>query len=275
VNRDRDAPSIGGGRRAGRDWRRSVVASTVALLSGCATVQPKGGFTEVRGLIAERLDQDVQWDQGTPEDARVRETVGKLLQNELAVDAAVQIALLNNPTLQATYEDLGVAQADLVEAGLLKNPVFSGFVRLPHSGPPSQANLEFDVSQEFINILFLPARKRIAATNFEAKKLRVTNAVLELGARVRAAYYGLEAAQNVTEVLSTNAEAAAASAELARRMHEAGNLSDLDLAREIEAGHFRDAGAFLRAAVRHFLITREDLGYTRDQIDAMIAQSVA
>ena len=45
--------------------------------------------------------------------------------------------------------------------------------------------------------------------------------------------------------------------------------------REIEAGRFRDAGAFLRAAVRHFLITREDLGYTRDQIDAMIAQSVA
>jgi cobalt-zinc-cadmium efflux system outer membrane protein len=204
----------------------------VALLSGCATVQPKGGFTEVRGLIAERLDRDVQWDQGTPEDARVRETVGRLLQNDLAVDAAVQIALLNNPTLQATYEDLGVAQADLVEAGLLKNPVFSGFTRIPHSGPPSQTNLEFDVSQEFINVLFLPARKRIAATNFEAKKLRVTNAVLELAARVRAAYYGLEAAQNLTEVLSTNAEASAASAELAGRMHEAGNLNDLDLARE-------------------------------------------
>jgi Arc/MetJ-type ribon-helix-helix transcriptional regulator len=44
---------------------------------------------------------------------------------------------------------------------------------------------------------------------------------------------------------------------------------------EIQAGRFHDASAFVTAAVRHFLITREDLGYTREQIDAMIAQAVA
>ena len=44
---------------------------------------------------------------------------------------------------------------------------------------------------------------------------------------------------------------------------------------EIRADHFPDAAAFVRAAVRHFLITREDLGYTRGQIDAMIAQAIA
>ena len=36
---------------------------------------------------------------------------------------------------------------------------------------------------------------------------------------------------------------------------------------EIQAGGFRDASAFVSAAVRHFLITREDLGSTREQID--------
>jgi Arc/MetJ-type ribon-helix-helix transcriptional regulator len=44
---------------------------------------------------------------------------------------------------------------------------------------------------------------------------------------------------------------------------------------EIQAGGFRDAAAFVGAAVRHFLITREDLGSTREQIDAMIAGAVA
>ena len=44
---------------------------------------------------------------------------------------------------------------------------------------------------------------------------------------------------------------------------------------EIEAGRFPDAAAVVGAAVRHLLITREDLGYTREQIDAMIAQSIA
>jgi len=43
----------------------------------------------------------------------------------------------------------------------------------------------------------------------------------------------------------------------------------------IEAGSFPDAATLVGTAVRHLLITREDLGYTRDQIDAMIAQSIA
>jgi Arc/MetJ-type ribon-helix-helix transcriptional regulator len=45
--------------------------------------------------------------------------------------------------------------------------------------------------------------------------------------------------------------------------------------REIQSGRFRDAATFVGAAVRHFLITREDFGYTREQIDAMIAQAIA
>lgn len=44
---------------------------------------------------------------------------------------------------------------------------------------------------------------------------------------------------------------------------------------EIAAGHFPDVAALVGAAVRHLLITREDLGYTREQIDAMITQSIA
>ena len=45
--------------------------------------------------------------------------------------------------------------------------------------------------------------------------------------------------------------------------------------REIESGHFRDARELVGAAIRHLLITRDDFGYTRDEIDALIAQSIA
>jgi antitoxin ParD1/3/4 len=44
---------------------------------------------------------------------------------------------------------------------------------------------------------------------------------------------------------------------------------------EVQTGRFRDAAALVGAAVRHFLITRQDLGCTREQIDAMIAEAVA
>ena len=212
-----------------RLWAVALVFSSIA--SGCATIEPKLGFTAVQSAVAERIDHEVQWDQGTAQDSHVRESVTRLFGEELSLDASLQVALLNNPTLQATYEDLGVAQADLVQAGLLRNPVFSGFARVPR-GSPSQTNVEFDVAQEFVGLLFLPARKRVASVNFEARKHRVIDAVLDLAARVKGAYYGLQASESVADIVRDVADVAATSAELAAKMREAGNLGGLEAARE-------------------------------------------
>jgi cobalt-zinc-cadmium efflux system outer membrane protein len=217
-----------------REIRKRLCAIAMAsssIVLGCATIEPKRGFADVKSAVAGRIDREVEWDQGTEQDSHVRESVGRLLTGELGPEAALQVALLNNPTLQATYEELGVAQADLVQAGLLRNPVFSGFARVPR-GSPSQTNLEFDVAQEFVGLLFRPARRRVASANFEARKFHVIDAVLDLAAQVKAAYFGLQASANVADLLGASADVAAASAELAAKMHEAGNLGDLELARE-------------------------------------------
>jgi cobalt-zinc-cadmium efflux system outer membrane protein len=70
-----------------------------------------------------------------PEDADADGFVSGLLAQPLTADAAVQVALLRSRELQAVYEDLGVAQADLVHAGLLRNPDLAGFFRIPDRGP--------------------------------------------------------------------------------------------------------------------------------------------
>ena len=77
------------------------------------------------------------WNLGTELDAQVDQEVRALLHDTLTVDGAIQVALLNNRNLQALYAELGVAQADLVQAGLLKNPVFDGAVRLPAKRRPA------------------------------------------------------------------------------------------------------------------------------------------
>jgi cobalt-zinc-cadmium efflux system outer membrane protein len=124
-----------------------------------------------------------------------------------------------------------VAQADVVQAGLLRNPVFSGRVRFA-DGPPSAANLEFDIAQEFLDLLMLPARKQLAAVQFDATRLRVANRVFDLVAEVRAAYFTLQAAQQTAAVLREIAKLAQASFKFARDLHQAGNISDLQLANE-------------------------------------------
>jgi cobalt-zinc-cadmium efflux system outer membrane protein len=197
----------------------------VALL-GCGSVDPEAGFSDVQSRVQERLGKRVRWLQGKPEDAEVERAVQDLLKEPLTVDAAVEIALLSNRTLQATYEDLGIAQADLVQAGLLRNPVLFGSARFPTSAPRG-TNLEGEVTQSFLELLFLPARKEIATLGLEQTKLRVAHAVLDLAAETRSAYYTAVAARQMADIRKTISQATEASALFAQRLYEAGNLSEL------------------------------------------------
>jgi cobalt-zinc-cadmium efflux system outer membrane protein len=212
--------------------RRLLVLLTLPLLllSACASIRPGEGFSEVEGIVRERSGKEIRWNQGTDADAEAQARVDSLLEGELTADAAVQIALLNNRELQAVYEELGIAQADLVQAGLLRNPIFGAEIRFQEGGGP----VEFDlgISESFLSILFLPLRKRMAEAAFEATKLRVAGAVLDLAGNVRAAFYEVQGAEQLLEMRRTVAAATEASSDLAKRLNEAGNIRDLDLAAE-------------------------------------------
>jgi len=210
---------------------RSLFLSALlaATAAGCATVRPAESFAPVRDSLGERGVARVEWRGVTASDRAVDEAVGSMLRGELDADRAVQIALLNNRKLQATYEDLGVAQADLVEAGLLHNPVFDLTVRWPDESPRT-ANVEVAVVQDFLDVFFIPARKRIARAELDAATMRVAHEVTELAGDVREAFYELQAARQLAEMFQTSVAAADAGAETARRLRAAGNITELALA---------------------------------------------
>jgi len=212
--------------------RAVACASALAVwLGGCASVPVDAGFAEVRADVASRLGSEVSWLQGSPADRAVAERVQQLLERPLTAESAVQVALLSNRSLQATYEDLGVAQADLVEAGLLSNPGLAVDARFPSRGPAG-TNVGIDVVQDFLGLLMMPARKRLATLQFEATRLEVTQTVLHLAKDVRVAFYKLQAALQLQGVITEIARAAEASMEFAISLREAGNLSELEVARQ-------------------------------------------
>ncbi|MBI4005172.1 MAG: TolC family protein [Gammaproteobacteria bacterium] len=204
-----------------------------SALTGCASVPQGADFTEIEQLVGERLTQKVHWYQGGPEDAAVEQALQGLLTEPLTLQSAVQIALLGNRRLQAEYEELGIAQADLVQAGLLSNPTLFASVRFPHDG--GRTNNEFGLAQNFLDLLLLPARQRIAAAEFERAKLRVANAVLDLASEVMTVFYKVQGAAQLVEVLNVANDSAQASYALAQRFEEAGNLSERQLAQERSA----------------------------------------
>jgi outer membrane protein, heavy metal efflux system len=206
--------------------RNFGVLLSACALAACAHVDPNPAFAELAKTVHLRTGKRVQWNRGSAADAEAQAAVTSLLHRPLTANSAVQVALLNNRNLQATYEELGVAQADLVEAGLLRNPIFTFERRFPGHA------LELDLFKEFIDVLLLPLRKRIAAAQFEAAKLRVGHEILTTAADVRAAFYEHQGDQQLIEMRQTVADATALSAETALKMREAGNLRDLDLASE-------------------------------------------
>lgn len=232
----------------------------VALLVGCTHVPRDGDFSEVKRLVGERIPQKVHWYQGGEEDAQVKAALDDLLKEPLTATSAVQIALLNNYSLQSEYENLGIAQADLVQAGLLSNPVLFASIRFPKGGNGGN-NLEFEIAKEFLDVLLRPARKRIAETEFERAKLRVSNAVLDLAAEVQSAFYRIQGNQQLVEIQNVATDAAQASYELAQRFDEAGNISELELALE------RSAAADMSAELLH---ARANLQGSRDALSRLL-----
>ncbi|HHT9126829.1 MAG TPA: TolC family protein [Candidatus Brocadiia bacterium] len=208
-----------------------VMITCIGVLTGCASIPKEAGFPDVQKLVEQRMGSRVHWNQGTSEDATVVDAVRSMLQQELTIDEAVQIALLNNRSLQATYEELGVTQADLVQAGLLRNPLFGASFRFPDKtvGGHRSTNTEFSVVQDFLDLLVRPLRKKVAAAQFEQAKLRVGNTILNLAAEVRSTYYTLQADEQTLEMRRTIAQATEAAVDIATRQHDAGTLKTLDL----------------------------------------------
>jgi cobalt-zinc-cadmium efflux system outer membrane protein len=207
------------------------VTATAAglLLAGCASVPRDSGFADVRKTIAAETRQEVEWEPARPvlppDDAALQ----ALLQDELSVERAVQIAFAHNRDVQATLEGLGIARAELIAAGTIRNPLAHGEVRFP--GDPARP-FEIGLTKSLLDLLQLGNRKKLGRAQFEAEKVRVSAAVINFAAEVRISYFDLLAARKVLARQDTILKAQEAATELSRRQHRAGNISDLDLENE-------------------------------------------
>ena len=87
--------------------------------------------TTTENAVRERTGADVLWQQDATTREQAATHVKKYLRGPLTVAGAVQVALLNNRHLQATFEDIGIARADVIEAVTLPNPAVDFEVQNP------------------------------------------------------------------------------------------------------------------------------------------------
>ena len=180
-----------GQQQHGARWRALACGLAVVLLAGCVSFSKDGGFGAVESVARERLGMEAKWVRSDKDADAVRQTVIVLLSAPLTPDAAVQAALLNNRGLQATYYELGIAEADLVQAGRLRNPGFV-FERLSRG---DIVDIERTFFFDIIGLLTMPVRTDLERRRFGVVQQRVAAELLQVAADTRRAYYRAVAAR--------------------------------------------------------------------------------
>ena len=208
---------------------RTVALGVLALtLAGCASFSRDGGIDAVSSMTAARIGQDLRLPQKGEADGLAQAELAELLTQPLSADKAVRVALLNNRGLRASLAQLGIAEADLVQAGRMANPSI-GFSRMSGGG---ETEIERSVMFDLVGLLTIPLRRDIESRRFEGARLVAASDAVRLAADTRKAWFNAVAAAQSVRYAEQVREAAQASAELAARMTKVGNLSALDQARE-------------------------------------------
>ncbi|MCK6405775.1 MAG: TolC family protein [Rhodocyclaceae bacterium] len=240
-----------------RSRRLVVLAWSAVALTGCATFSDDGGFRSVEQTTRERLKKEVVWPRTDEERSALQQRVNELLARTLAADDAVQIALFNNRGLRAAFFDLGISEAELVQAGRLPNPHFS----MLRASKAEEGGREYKIEQALTFNIFalitMPLAVQVEQRRFEQTQRLAAIEVVRVATEAREAYYSAVAAEESVRFLRKVNTAAEAGAELARRMAKVGNFSKLRQMRE--QAFYADAALNLARAEQAAVSSRERL----------------
>jgi outer membrane protein, heavy metal efflux system len=205
-----------------RSIRSLPAAALAVLIAGCGSLPPDHGRSTVAALLEARgIDASALPDPSTgTADGPVR----PMLSGPLTLETATHLALVNNPGLQARLAELGFAAADVYDAGRLSNPRLDlGYLFVERGNLQNEKSV--GLTQNFTELILLPARRRLAEGEFERVRQATGGAVQDLAADVAHAWYALAGATETAALARQSADTARLSAELAERYFAAGNIN--------------------------------------------------
>ena len=217
--------------------------SAIALplfLGACATTLPTGvtapgaGFSLVASKTQASTGKRSVWLQSNAQARQVADEVHALVHRRtITADTAVQVALLNNRGLQASYAAIGLSAAEVWQQAAPENPVVS--VGLLGIGAPELGLFRALESVIAVNLLDAPTRKRriaVAQADFQRAQMQAVLDTLALANATRTAWIDAVAAFEAVALLNRAAQSADASSELAFQLGRSGALNRAAQARE-------------------------------------------
>jgi len=215
----------------------AALAALLGLSTGCATTSVPMHVGEVNEIFAARNRGDVSVPMPKEGESweKTSADVPKLLAKPLDVDGAVRIALANNRDLRSSFYEIGIAQGQVLQAGLPPNPEIDLGLRRPDD-PAQPLQIDIGIEYNLTALLLTPLRKGVAEAELAAERLRIAGQVLDTAYGARTAFYTVQARQQELDLRNRALLAFQASYAAAEELHRVGNLPDVDLAMQRVAG---------------------------------------
>lgn len=173
--------------------RQICAAVLVALLAaGCA---PSGLRPDSRERLAPQLAGALALPATLPAaDAPYPE----LREGELDAAAAVSLALRNNPRVRQQLARLDLAHAERIQAGLVRNPMFSLMALRPSGG--GRFELDYGLTQSLFDLFSRSRRVQVADARQDQVEAEVLAALLDIARDTELAYDRAVTSQTQLEI---------------------------------------------------------------------------
>lgn len=196
-----------------RKYNFILIVLLLSLLSGCRKVKIGSNFTKLQKRTKISTEASIILDNELHFDINDIPDVKGTIDYGISKTEVVSIALLNNPELQADFQNLGIAKADLVQAGLYTNPSINSVFRFPtrDKGPgTAQVNIEAIAAFRLSDLWQVPLAKHVAEDLLEIVSLRIFSTILTIAEETKIAYDACLAAdfqlKNTKSLLETTYE---------------------------------------------------------------------
>lgn len=199
-------------------WRYAWLVFGSLLLSACATQAPQNSAIEVAQALNKK-HPDINFSV-----IYSPQVTAANLADKLSLQQAIQITLSHSPEVRMQLAQLGIADAQSVQAGLISNPHISLGAMKPEEG--GSWKLEMGLSQPLLDLFTRSLRQHMAEDALVNTQLRLQIALQELVADTSEIYFSAVAAQQHWQIQSHLYQATQARQQLALALFQAGNMSE-------------------------------------------------
>jgi outer membrane protein TolC len=218
-----------------------IMSASTLILTGCVANGDieeykiiDAGFSTVSDETRKAVNKQTVWIQNQEEaEALSKRVHGLVHKRTIDVNTAIQVALLNNKGLQASYADLGMSAAEAWQQTMLENPKISiGILGIAHPELGAFRAIEGMLATNILALATRDKRIAIADTRFRQAQLKAALATLKIASATRKAWINAVSAFENVYYLNQAQLAADAASILAKKLGESGALPKAGQARE-------------------------------------------